>query len=141
MLAFLNPYMMWIKLGAIVLGLAGAFGGGMWLEGIFKDKTILTMQRDQAKAQTISVAASLNQLQTFITTMQSAANGYQSDQSALSAKLDQLHKDFGHVAQLSPLPVDCRPDPGRLHILSASIAAANAAAVGSRSSSPVPATP
>lgn len=51
MFSFLNPYLLWIKLGAFSLGLASAFGGGIWLEGTIKDKTILTMQRDAEQAE------------------------------------------------------------------------------------------
>lgn len=61
MFSFLNPYMLWIKLGGIALALAASFGAGMRLEGTIKDKTLLTMQRDQVKAAAISQALALKQ--------------------------------------------------------------------------------
>lgn len=50
MFGFLTPYMLWIKIAGVVLVLGGAFGSGFWLEKTIKDRTILTMQRDQANA-------------------------------------------------------------------------------------------
>lgn len=50
MFSALNPYLFWIKLVGATIALAAAFGSGFWLEGTIKDRTILTMQRDQANA-------------------------------------------------------------------------------------------
>jgi hypothetical protein len=50
MFSFLNPYMLWIKIGAAVLLIGGAFGSGMAVETKFKNAVIAGMERDQAKA-------------------------------------------------------------------------------------------
>lgn len=44
------PLISWLKIGAAVIALGGAFGAGFWLEDTIKSKTILTMQRDAATA-------------------------------------------------------------------------------------------
>jgi hypothetical protein len=57
MFAFLTPYLMWIKIGAAVLVIGGAFGSGIWLEAKIKDDTILTMQKNAANALAAADAA------------------------------------------------------------------------------------
>jgi hypothetical protein len=51
MFSFLNPYMLYLKIGGAVLACAAVFGSGMWLEGTVKDRAILKMQRDAAQAE------------------------------------------------------------------------------------------
>lgn len=47
---FLTPYLVYIKIGAILLGAAGLFGGGMYLEARLKDSTIADMKLADANA-------------------------------------------------------------------------------------------
>ncbi len=137
MFSFLNPYMLLIKIGGAILAGAAIFGAGMWLEGTIKDKTILAMQREQEKANTVNVTASLNQLQIFISKMNTASAGYESDKATLTAKLNRISKDFSDAIKAKPLPVDCRPDDMRLHNLSAAVKATNDTAAGSVASGTV----
>jgi hypothetical protein len=56
MFGFLNPYMLYMKIGGAVLAVAAVFGSGMWLEGTVKDRAILKMQRDAAQAVVVAQA-------------------------------------------------------------------------------------
>ena len=50
-------------------------------------------------------------------TIQQIANGFQT-----------VQKDFANATKAKPLPVNCKPDAGRVRALTASIAAVNSAA-------------
>jgi hypothetical protein len=129
----LNPYLLWIKLGAAALGLIAAFGAGMWLQGTIKDKQIAIIQRDASEQTAVDATAAITTLQRFISQMQVASIDYGKNQDALFAKLDQIKKDFSKLAGLKPLPVDCRPDNERLRILTDAVTAANSAAASADS--------
>lgn len=126
----LNPYMIYINLAGAALLFSAVFGAGMWLEGTIKQHTIDGLNIKIAEKKANDATASLKQFQTFISKIQLAAIDFGENQDALFAKLDRLHADFLKASNLKPLPADCRPDPDRLRILSASVAAANAAASG-----------
>jgi hypothetical protein len=70
------------------------------------------------------VAASLNQLQGFISKMDAAGGDYSAALAQINADFDALKKEFAN-ATLKPLPADCKPDAGRLRVLTDAVAAAN----------------
>ncbi len=137
MFAFLNPYMLWVKIGGAVLAVLAIFGAGMWLEAKFKAVEIANLHTSISNKQAADATASLKQLQSFIANMQGASDQYGKDRDGLFAALGQLHKDFSGLRGLKPLPVGCVPDADRLRILSASVAAVNAAAAGRSPSGPL----
>jgi hypothetical protein len=126
MLSFLTPYLFWIKLAGVVIALAGAGYVGHYVTKAVDDRAYAALELSQAHQQTADVQGSLDQLQGFISTMHAADAGY-------TASLDQINSRFATVAQelnnaihLKPLPLDCKPDAGRVRQLSAAIIAANA---------------
>lgn len=130
---FLNPYMLWIKLGAAVLAVVAIFSAGMWLEGTIKDKQIAVIQRDAAEQTAVDATAAVTTLQRFISQMRFAGIDYGKRQDELFAKLDALNKRFRDAIKSSPLPPDCKPDAVRVQHLETAIDAANAAAASSGS--------
>lgn len=124
MLDKLNPYMLYIKLAGIALLMLGAAWASHYVTKAVDDRALAAVQLADSKAQTISVTASLDQLQGFISKMDAAGGDY-------TAALAQIHADFAAIkkefanATLKPLPADCRPDVGRLRVLTDAVAAAN----------------
>lgn len=121
---FLSPYLLWIKLAGFVIALAAAAGVSGYVVHNIDVVKLQAVQLANSKAQTASVTASLTQLQGFIDTMHGASADYQGALASITADFAALKKDF-HNATLKPLPVDCRPDAGRLRLLTDAVAAAN----------------
>ena len=46
----LEPYLLYIKIGAVALLLAGLFGSGIWLRGVFTERDALKLSEASAKA-------------------------------------------------------------------------------------------
>lgn len=93
--------------------------------------TIAHMEAAQDTKRADDSEASLRKLNAYIAGMHEAGQEYQSDRTALNAKLDQLNRDFNDAIKNHPLPADCKPDDERMRALTAAVAAANAAATGS----------
>jgi hypothetical protein len=123
----LSPYLFWIKLAGVAILVLGASAGTGW--GVHKVDTVAyqALQLKQAQADTKSVAASLDQLQGFISTMHTADADYTASLEAIAQNLQLIKKEFAD-ATLKPLPVDCKPDAGRLRVLTDAVAKANAGA-------------
>lgn len=120
----LNPYMLYIKLAGAALLLLGAAYASHYVTKAVDDRAYSALQLSQANKNTADVSASLSQLQGFISNMHAAGDGYQADMAAIKADFANLQKEF-HNATLKPLPVDCRPDAGRLRLLQDAVSAAN----------------
>lgn len=127
MLDFLNPYMLWIKLAGFALALAAAGYVGHYVTKAVDDRAYSKLELAQSKTETANVAASLTQLQTFISNMHAADDGYNGDVADIKTQFAKLKKDLTN-AFLHPLPVDCKPDAVRLRVLGAAVDAANKAA-------------
>lgn len=89
------------------------------------------VQLADSKAQTVSVTASLTQLQGFISAMDAAGGDYTAALAQINADFAALKKEFAD-ATVKPLPADCRPDAGRLRVLTDAVAAANKGAASSK---------
>lgn len=121
---FLTPYLFWIKLVGFLLALAAAAGAATYITHNADTVVLQKVQLDDSKAQTASISASLSQLQSFIANIHTADTGYQADLDAIKDQFALLKKEL-HDATLKPLPADCRPDAGRLRVLTDAVASAN----------------
>lgn len=126
--SILTPYLFWIKLAGFVLALAAAAGAAHYVDANVYGKQISDIKLADANAKTASIGASLSQLQGFIASMHSADADYNATLGILNQRFSGLEKEL-HDATLKPLPVDCKPDAGRLRVLTDAVAAANANSV------------
>ena len=112
-----------------VIAAAGAAGGWV-VQGWRKDADIADLKREQADDRAADTAAALTDLVTAAGKVKAAAQGYVSARNDLTTAMSAISMDLKNVQKQNPLPVDCRPDAGRLRNLQAAAAAANAAAAG-----------
>lgn len=91
-----------------------------------RDLTIANMKTVNAENVASNVAASLAQLQGFISTMNMADANYNAALTAIDKQFAIVESEFKNATQ-KPLPVDCKPDAGRLRILTDAVAATNSA--------------
>lgn len=113
----------------IAAAIAGLLASGATYYVVHNADTVKlqAVQLADSKAQTASVTASLDQLQGFIATMHTADADYNAVLVSLRGQFAALEQEFKN-ATAKPLPADCRPDAGRLRVLSAAVDAANKAA-------------
>lgn len=116
MLSFLNPYMLYIKLGAVVILCLGSAAAANYVRGNADQVKYSALELSKAKADTKSVQDSLAQLQGFITTMDAVGVDYTAALATIKAQFATIQKELRN-ATLKPLPADCRPDAGRLRVL------------------------
>lgn len=115
----------WLYLAAFVAG--GAMAGGATYYVVHNADTV-QLQNEQlarSKDQAASATASLNQLNGFIANMHGAALDFQNSQRDIDSRFAALQKGL-HNAYTHHLPVNCKPDPGRVQSLTDAITAANA---------------
>ena len=123
MFSFIPTPYNWIAAAVLALALTGAGAAGSYYVTHNVDKAKLeAVQLADSKAQTASVTASLSQLQGFISTMHGADADYQGALATIAANSDALKKEFSN-ATVKALPADCRPDAGRLRVLTDAVAA------------------
>lgn len=126
MFSFIPTPYNWIAAAVLAVALvAGGAAGGVYVTHNADTVKLQAVQLADSKAQTASVSASLSQLQGFISTMHTADADYGSDLAAINSQFAALKKELTN-ATLKPLPVDCKPDAGRLRVLSDAVTAANA---------------
>jgi len=117
----------WGYVAAAVFAAALSVGATHWIDAKGYGITIANLKTDAANQKAANVTAALSQLQGFIDKMHTADAGYSSDLQSIKDAFAALAKDFKN-ATVKPLPLDCKPDIGRVRILSAAVAAANAKA-------------
>lgn len=130
--------------GYLGVGLLAALlsGSGIyWVTSRGYQTTIAEMRVTEAQTQTTSIQLSLEHLQKFISTMDSANTDYQASTQLLLTRLDGLQKEFHNATKASPLPADCRPDAERLRLLTSAVAAANDSSPGVESGTTVRTAP
>lgn len=108
-----------------------ALGYGHTIDGL--NVTIATMKTQVANNNAISVSQSLAKLQSFITQMQSADADYNASLAGINSRFQSIETEFKSATK-TPLPIDCKPDAGRLRNLSDAVAAANASGPSSTAS-------
>lgn len=126
MFDFLNPYLFWIKLAGVVIVLAATAGATHYVDANVYGKKISDIKLADANAKTVSVTASLDQLQGFIAKMNSADTNYQSKLDAIKSQFATIQQELANALHNHPLPADCKPDAGRVRVLHDALAAANA---------------
>lgn len=124
MFSFLTPYLFWIKLAGFLIALGAAAGATHYVDANVYGKQISDIKLADANAKAASIGASLSQLQGFIASMHNADADYNATLGILNQRFAGLEKEL-HDATLKPLPADCRPDAGRLRVLTDAVAAAN----------------
>lgn len=123
----LSPYLFWIKLAGVAILVLGASAGTGWVTHKVDHDAYVQLQLKQSQADTKSVTNSLNQLENFIAKMNAADAGYGATLTIIAQNLAAIKKEFAD-ATLKPLPADCRPDAGRLRVLTDAVERANKAA-------------
>lgn len=72
----------------------------------------------------------INQAQTAMDNISAAATRLTGISDTLDTQFHNIKEDFKNAIHATPLPVDCKPDAGRLRSLTAAVNAANAAFSG-----------
>lgn len=111
-----------IGAGVLLFGIgSGAYG--MYEIDQGKYQALVAQHASEDAART---AASLKQFQDIAKQINDAAQRYVVFQGSLGNQIDLITKDLHNVTS-KRLPVDCKPDVGRLRVLHDAITAANSA--------------
>jgi len=114
----------WRAIGAALLS-AAIFAAGWTANGWRKDAEIDRMKTASAQADLASANAALGNLRQAGETIRAKADEFAGIQTTLGAKLDAIRKDLKNAPKL---PADCRPDAGRVRLMSDAVDAAKQAA-------------
>ncbi|MGO4412509.1 hypothetical protein AB4Z27_06095 [Cupriavidus sp. KB_39] len=114
----------WRAAGAVLLA-TGIFAAGWAANGWRKDAEIDRMKTASAQADLASANATLGDLRQAGATIRAKADEFAGIQTTLGAKLDAIRKDLKNAPKL---PADCRPDAGRVRLMSDAVDAAKQAA-------------
>lgn len=115
--------------GAVIAASIG-FSGGWAINGWRLAAKVAETKQAGAEFRANAANTALDQLTGRLETMNAGATAAQLDVKTLSVKMDQVRKELKNVQSQKPLPVDCRPDTGRLDRLRNAVGAANAAVSG-----------
>lgn len=105
---------------ALVAGGTGAYAGYRWEYGALEHEKRIVDEKDLKQANDILQGYEAN-----VTTINNAAREFLAGQNDFGVKLDEIGKDLHNVQTQKPLPVNCKPDPGRVRDLNAAIQATN----------------
>lgn len=104
-----------------------AAGGGFYAGHHWAGDDLQALRAQVAQQHADTADASLKKLQDYIAGIQAASTEYGQTRDQLFTRLDKIQKDFRNAIKPAPLPADCRPDAGRVHALTESVDATNAA--------------
>jgi hypothetical protein len=127
----LTPYLFWIKLAGVVILCLGSAAAANYVRGNADQVKYSALELSKAKADTKSVQDSLAQLQGFISTMDAAGGDYTAALATIKAQFATIQKELTN-ALLKPLPADCRPDAGRLRVLTDAVNATRQGAAAAK---------
>lgn len=116
--------MPWRAIGAALLAV-GIFAAGWAANGWRKDAEIDRMKTASALSDLTSANQALGDLRAAGATIRAKADEFAGIQTTLGAKLDAIRKDLKNAPKL---PADCRPDAGRVRLMSDAVDAAKQAA-------------
>lgn len=111
-------------IGAALLA-AGIFAAGWAVNGWRKDAEIAELTAARAQADLTSANQAIGDLRTASTTIREKADEFAGIHTTLGAKLDAIRKELKNAPKL---PADCRPDAGRVRLMSDAVDAAKQAA-------------
>jgi hypothetical protein len=109
-----------LLLAMTLTGAAGWFTNG-WRHGA----QIADLKRAHAEFRATLSEAALADVHADAATIRQAATEFSTIQSTLAPRMSALTKELHNARTTRPLPVDCRPDAGRVQNLDAAIDAAN----------------
>lgn len=110
---------------ALLLAMALAGAAGWFTNGWRHDAEIAELQRAHAEFRATLSEAALANVQADAAVIRTAATEFAAIQSTLTPRISALTKELHNARTTRPLPVDCRPDVGRVQNLDAAIDAAN----------------
>lgn len=109
----------------LLLAMALAGAAGWFTNGWRHGAEIAELQRAHAEFRATLSEAALANVQADATVIRTAATEFAAIQSTLTPRMSALTKELHNARTTRPLPVDCRPDAGRVQNLDAAIDAAN----------------
>ena len=109
----------------LLLAMALAGAAGWFTNGWRHDAEIAELQRAHAEFRATLSEAALANVQADAAVIRTAATEFAAIQSTLTPRMSALTKELHNARTTRPLPVDCRPDAGRVQNLDAAIDAAN----------------
>lgn len=130
-----------IKAAIALLFIGAIFGLGYAAANKIKNGEISDIQKEiaharlalaeektrKAEANSMAAQAALKQIETAAYVMRSAVDSYNLDQKNVTAKLSGISQELRGLKVSAPLPVDCKPDTGRINSFKNSIDATNSA--------------
>lgn len=121
------PY---LRIGAAILVVVGAFAAGWVTNGWRLYTEIAEMQASYSNAEALAAKAAIDDLVEATSTIKKAADDYTKIETHTSSKIDKLRKEVQQYAKDTPLPADCKPDAQRMQKLTGAISTANEAITG-----------
>ncbi|ODP33058.1 hypothetical protein [Pandoraea sp. ISTKB] len=120
------------KLGAVLvctaLVMLAGFAGGWVVNGWRMSAAVAEVRQARAEDRADAAESALTDLAEGASRVKAAADAYKFESSAITGQLAQISKELKSYAKDKPLPVDCRPDAGRVRSLAEAVAAAKQAA-------------
>lgn len=124
---FVVPEMPWLKISAAVALAAGlVYGGYHWRDNSAKAE-IAKITADRANEHAAASNAALEKMTGAAKAINDAATQSAETADALKHEFAKLDKERKAYVKSHPLPVDCKPDVGRMRSLEQAINAANSA--------------
>lgn len=117
----LSPYVLiGFAVALVAAGATGAAGMYHWDQVAY-----LKLEKKQEDADLKQAKDVLQGYEANVTTINNAAREFLAGQNDFGVKLDEIGKDLHNVQTQKPLPVNCKPDAGRVRDLNAAIEATN----------------
>jgi hypothetical protein len=95
-----------------------------WIDANAYGIRIAQLHQAASDRNAINAQNALNTLTAWIDAQHVAQSNYRQSLQNIDAQFSALQKDLAN-ARKKPLPVDCKPDAGRMSVFAAAIAAAN----------------
>ena len=115
----------WGYVAAAIVAASLAGSATYYVEHAVEENKVSALKLEASQTKAASATASLTQLQGFISKMQVADTDYGATLGAINNSFVVIKKEFNN-AKVVALPADCKPDAGRLRVLTDAVGAANA---------------
>lgn len=114
----------WRAVGAALIA-AALFAAGWTVNGWRKNAELADLTAARAQADLDTANQAIGDLRTAGAAIREKADEFAGIQTTLGSKLDAIRKDLKNAPKL---PADCRPDAGRVRLMSDAVDAAKQAA-------------